>query len=108
MKRKPEREFLTRWVPTINRRGLIHCYRMLRDDAPWLIHGYFVDAQGDKCLASWFGHYLGMSGPEFLKHCGITGESEVVNAWDNEPELFRSQMLKALRLEIFYRKGGRT
>src|SRR4051812_27962002 len=106
MKRRPEHELLTKWTPAMTTKALRRVIRDIEQNSPRLIHGAFEDAQGGKCLASWFGAYLGLTGPEFVQHCGIPGASEVVIAWDENPKLLRSQILKALRLELFYRKGG--
>ena len=74
--------------------GLVHVEHKIERNSPDLIHGGFEDHQGGKCLASWFGHELGMTGPEFIAWCGIPGTSEVVCAWDEHPIRFRAEILE--------------
>ncbi len=106
MKRRPEHELQTRWFSLTTSEGLIHVHDMVLENSSLLIHGAFEDELGGKCLASWFGHHLGISGPEFLRRATMPEVSEVVHAWDTDPA-FPAQLLKALRREIFYRGGVR-
>ncbi len=105
MKRRPEAELITRWFSVTTTKGLIHVRNMILQDSALLIYGAFEDDLGGKCLASWFGHHLGISGPDFLRRANMPEVSEVIYAWDTDAR-FPAQLLKALRREIFYRRGG--
>ena len=106
MKRRVEHELLTRWFSVTTTKGLIHVRDMILQNSAQLIYGAFEDDSGGKCLASWFGHHLGISGPEFLRRANMPEVSEVIHAWDSDVK-FPTQLLKALRRELFYRRGGK-
>src|SRR3954447_8545413 len=102
MKCKVRREWLTRWDSLLGTGGLFHLRDMLLGNSGLLIKGAFEDDEGGKCLATWAGHYLGISGPEFLCKLGLPEVSEVVYAWDTDRD-FPRQLLRAIQQELFYR-----
>jgi hypothetical protein len=117
MKTRVRQEFLGRAASIATTEGLERLETLIETNSPLLIWGAFEDHNGGGCIYTWLGRFHPVAslspepGPEFLRLCGMPVISYLVAELDSDPEKFLPQLLKAIRLELFYRRGvpsGRT
>ncbi len=116
MKIRTRQEWLGRVTSLATTEGLQHLVRLIETNSPLLISEGFEDDNGGGCIYTHLGRFHPVAslspepGPEFLRLAGMPVISYVVRDWDTDPKKFAAQLLKALRLELFYRgvSSGRT